>query len=202
MSLQSLNESAIAQSNNALYQTIRDLIAANDKTQKQLDALGLSIGPNAGLNAALTSLNLLSGQIAFPVTPNLSPLPNVLDDYREITNGWIIVDTSGAGLALTTTSSTVIKIGSLVIIGILFNYPVTANGANSLVGNLPYTCEPTPGNQWSGFFGFSTLGAPIKALVLQNTKTVLFTDDAGVPKTNVQLSAKQFALVLVYRTNE
>lgn len=202
MSLSTLNSSGTQQSNPALYQTINDLIIATDKIQKEIAALGLSVGGNQGLNAALPALNLLSGQIKFPVTPNLSIDPNTLDDYREIKPGWTVVDASGAGLIFTNFASSLVKIGSMVFATTLISYPATVSGLPAALGGLPYTIEPNTNNHWGAVVTFNSAGVPVYVLGIQGTKTMNPFTAAGVNFTNAQLANVFLGLVAIWRTNE
>jgi hypothetical protein len=65
---------------------------------------------------------------------------------------WTLADASGAGLSLTVTSATYVKIGSLVVIFAVFTYPLTVDASVAKVSGLPFTstsiiqgigCTPT-----------------------------------------------------------
>lgn len=204
MSLASLNQSGIQSTQPALYQTIQELIATNESLQRQLTALGLTPGGNQGLDSERNTFNLLGGQIKFPVTANLSIDPNILDDYREINApAFSYVDGSGAGLAITTQATSVIKIGSLVIIGSRVTWPVNANAAAALLTNLPFTVESANGiNIWAGCIGYNEFGVGIFTLAVGGSKSVTFFNLSGVQFTNSSFSGHIIIFTTIYRTAE
>jgi hypothetical protein len=75
--------------------------------------------------------------ITFPATQSASSDANTLDDYEEGT--WTPADASGAGLTFTQASGTYTKIGRMVIAHGVVEYPVTANGSNTLISGPSFT---------------------------------------------------------------
>jgi hypothetical protein len=61
---------------------------------------------------------------------------STLNDYEEGT--WTPTDGSGAGLTLSVTSATYIRVGKLVTIQVYLAYPVTSSGATATISGLPY----------------------------------------------------------------
>jgi hypothetical protein len=79
-----------------------------------------------------------SSGIKFPATAVASSDANTLDDYKE-GNTWTPTDASGAGLALTVTDATYVKIGRLVVARAFVTYPATASGAAAKIGGFTYS---------------------------------------------------------------
>ncbi len=77
--------------------------------------------------------------ITFPATQSASTSANTLDDYEE--GSWTPTDASGAGLSLTVSTATYIKVGKLVFINVYLTYPSTANGSSAAIGGLPFTAQ-------------------------------------------------------------
>jgi len=115
-------------------------VNVNSTTVSTTNAYGIGLGsavPSSGIG------------IAFPATQVDSANPNTLDDYEE--GSWTPVDGSGAGLSLSVTSASYIKIGKLVFINTYLTYPSNSNGTIASIGGLPYTAGS--GNQYSYIMG-------------------------------------------------
>ena len=135
--------------------------------------------------------------ITFPATQSASTDANTLDDYEEGT--WTPVDGSGAGLTLTTnTTSTYTKCGNMVIAFASVNYPSTANGQQAAIGGLPFTTAS------SGFAGatprftdrsFMHFGA----MNVNTTRADIYQLSGGAP-TNANFSSGRTDLMFIYRT--
>ena len=110
---------------------------------------------NQGTVQAATTISVgnatpsLSGAgITFPATQSASTNANTLDDYEEGT--WNPTDGSGAGLTFNILAATYTKIGRAVTVIIDMQYPITANGLDTVITNLPFTvlnpasCAMTP----------------------------------------------------------
>lgn len=90
--------------------------------------------------------------ITFPASQSASTDANTLDDYEEGT--WTVVDTSGAGLSISSYMAQYVKIGRFVMAQFDINYPGTSN-TNSAQFSLPFANN----NAYSsGYFGYTTFG--------------------------------------------
>lgn len=150
-----------------------------------------------GANSFATNvLDLLVGQLKFPATQNASTNANTLDDYEEGT--WTPADGSGAGLSLTVTSATYVKVGQIVWVTFDVTYPITANGANALVSGLPFASHS------SGFnvglvTGYSDLSTVIQYYGSASDTTMNISQVGGLNYSNVTLSAKRIIAGGTYR---
>ena len=77
--------------------------------------------------------------ITFPAAQSASSNANTLDDYEEGT--WTPTDGSGAGLVLTVSAASYVKVGKLVFVNMYLIYPVTASTASALIAGLPFTSQ-------------------------------------------------------------
>ncbi len=122
-------------------------------------------------------------------------------DLSDVAAGtWTPTDASGAGLSFVSTSAFYAKIGALVFFYAQVQYPVTASGANSLIGGLPYTSANAKYANIPGSF-ISTSGQVAGMLVSQNATTlapVLVATVASI--TNAQLSGATMAFAGSYST--
>ena len=155
-----------------------------------------STTPAAGAFTTLSASGLISangGQIKFPATAVPSSDVNTLDDYEEGT--WTPVDSSGASLTFTSASGSYTKVGRLVYVNAVVVYPITASGANALIGGLPFTvgalnavgsCYSTSGTV------LASLGAATTTLVVPVTAAT------GVARTNAQMSGTTLAFTMSY----
>lgn len=138
-----------------------------------------------------------NGTVIFPATQNPSANPNSLDDYEEGT--WTPSDGSGAGLSLTVSGASYVKIGQQVMAAMNIVYPVTASGANSQINGLPFTAR-SGGQTATASVGYSTFGA-IDVFIADGTTTLNFYTAAGVALTNLQLSGQTIVVTLPYRAS-
>lgn len=111
---------------------------------------------------------------------------------------WIPIDVSGAALTFTGVTGEYVRLGKLIISFFSLTYPVTASGANSLVGGLPFTSENT-GNIFGGYISGTTLALNVVAFQLSNSKTFRFQNNAAAIYTNANLSAKIMNGAVIYR---
>lgn len=139
-------------------------------------------------------VNLISGQLQFPAVQNPSANANTLDDYEE--GSWTPVDSSGAGLSFSTATGVYTKIGRLVVAPGTVAYPATASGANIKIGGLPFTCSAS--QEGTGTIRFQQTGAAFTASTPVSQTFVEFYTLAGVNLTNVAMTAKFVAFVMLY----
>ena len=118
-----------------------------------------------------------------------------LSDYA--TGTWTPADGSGAGLALTITTATYAKIGSLVAPQAEIVYPVTADGSNARISGLPFAAIAANfmladgGNVGAAFY---------ETQVNAGASTIDFLTGGGVRLTNANLSGLTVKFAGVYRT--
>lgn len=100
---------------------------------------------------------------------------------------WTPIDSSGAGLSLTVTSARYTKVGNAVYVSADITYPVTANGANALLGGLPLTTAA----YYTAFpLGYSTGPANLFWYIGPSGTTLTPSfETSGTQATNAQLSA-------------
>jgi hypothetical protein len=143
--------------------------------------------------AAITA----SQGIKFPATQVSSTDANTLDDYEE--GSVTFTDTSGATLSLTTNAGKYTKIGRHVFVTGKITYPVTASGAVSMIGGLPFTSASA--SDCSGSLG--TTGAAVAGswILLPASATSFNPEPAnGGGLTNAQLSTATLWIGLHYIT--
>jgi hypothetical protein len=126
-----------------------------------------------------------AGQVKFPATQNASSNANTLDDYEEGT--WTPIDSSGASLTFAFASGSYTKVGQLVFVSFQIVYPATANGANALIGGLPFTANAATNYALS--IGYETGGpAELVAYVNGGATTVTPALVGAGTTTNASLS--------------
>lgn len=156
-------------------------------------------GPNSFAN---TVVDLLVGQLKFPVSQNASSNANTLDDYEEGT--WTPVDASGAGLTLTITGANYIKIGQFVLASFQIQYPVTADGSDVSIGGLPFSINAAGGaNPYTCPVGFNTSALQFVWIPLGGTTTLITRTwpTAGAAIINSQLSGTGHTCSVIYRAD-
>jgi len=137
--------------------------------------------------------------ISFPATQSASSNVNTLDDYEE--GSWTATDGSGAGLTFTTYSSTkYTKVGQLVTITGIVQYPATANTSNAVISGLPFpsltgsTAAVTP--------QFSSSTQTYACLYLgSNVSNLLPYGTLNTPLTNANCNNILFQFSLTYPTS-
>lgn len=210
INLQSFNSGSGALSFGAFYTGVQ-WIATNTAALIISGGSSLTYYINTGLTpgtaftptlaGALGSRNLTLDQIVFPAAQNASANANTLDDYEEGT--WTPTDASGAGLGFTVAEGNYVKIGQLVSVSGIVQYPVTANGANVSIGGLPFTALTTTNLNYSIAVGFSNNAVgPLMGIVVNNTTTVfLYIQATTARATNAQLSASTTDFACSYRAS-
>lgn len=159
MDLTVLNQSGIQGTNQALYQTIKDVIDAINLIQTSFNS----------------TLNLPGGQIKFPQPPNLSRDISTFSDFKK---GYLTpLELSGTVLTLTTPAS-FIKIDNLVVFGFSLTYPVVANAASAQISlPIPYLCGPSPG---AVSIAFQNAGLPdVTGYVRENSSHFELLSNSG-----------------------
>jgi hypothetical protein len=202
--------SAGTTSSTALVATADTSGALELKTNNGTTALTLStaqVATFAGTAILPTTLGVggatpsTSGSgITFPATASASSNANTLDDYEEGT--WTPADGSGAGLSITVTDASYVKIGRLVFINAYFTYPVTANTTSAQLSGLPFTSQS--GNNYSFIMGRTqtNLGNMV-AWQVNNGNTTLAANlgwNSTTSPTNANLSNSYFLISGCYQS--
>jgi len=147
----------------------------------------MSVEPSKSLSLQGATPQAGTG-ITFPATQSASTDANTLDDYEEGT--WTPADGSGAGLSLTTTKATYVKVGSQVTVQCYTTYPSTANASGAVISGLPFAAAA---NSY-GTAAVSTGGAvagPIIRVAAGGTTGVLFGGaSTATAITNAVLSSQ------------
>lgn len=112
----------------------------NPSTQarsKSVDIRAEFAAIGAGFDAAGSAFP--TNGVVFPAVQVPSANANTLDDYEEgiTASSWLPVDSSGAGMALTSPTGQYIKIGRLVFIQCEWNFPSNSSGLTVAIGGLP-----------------------------------------------------------------
>ncbi len=118
---------------------------------------------------------------------------------------WTPHDLSGAGLQLTASSATWVRLGQIVVLTFRIVYPATADGSTATIGGLPYTCtlDPDQNSVWAQNLAFTTDATNALTIFAgTNTKTLFVSNLAGTGATNANLSTDTIAGTLFYRTSE
>lgn len=176
-------------------------------TGQGLGGLPADVALKSGVNAftgtnsfATNPLNLIVGQLQFPVTQNASSDANTLDDYEEGT--WTPVDASGASLTFTNVTGYYIKIGQLVQIGMFITFPATVSGAQVTIGGLPFTVLNTGViAQYAATAGYTTTGLTPMGIFNSNATTFLYYLNTGAAFTNVQAAGTSLLTSATYRAS-
>jgi hypothetical protein len=162
------------------------------------NALAMSLSTTGALALKGASTSATGVGITFPATQSASTNANTLDDYEEGT--WTPVDSSGASLSFTAGSAIYIKIGRFVLVQFYFTFPITASGANNLIGGLPFTVASN--NNYC--YGVGRLGTPSAIGTMQanagGTDIQIYNSSNGI-YANSQLSNGNVLGSVGYLTN-
>jgi hypothetical protein len=170
--------------------------AGNDIT------FSLALNVNKDLTLQLQGATQTSGTgIAFPATQSASSDANTLDDYEEGT--WTPNDASGAGLSLTVSIATYVKIGKIVILSYNLSYPSTANGSSAILGGLPFTVSPSTNNNWmGGIVHWNNNSRNLTNMALGQTSQATFRNNVNATDpTNANLSNCNFRGNIIYEAS-
>lgn len=142
-------------------------------------------------------LNKMINSLA-EIDKSLGPLGDTLLASEILPIPWVPTDQSGAALAFTYAfPSQYVKIGRLVVISGNLTYPVTASGANAIIGGLPFPAT----TQFAFQPTFTDFGATFFGVVSLNSVRVDFIFNlAGALLTNANLSAKTIKFSTHYFT--
>jgi hypothetical protein len=149
------------------------------------DGTRMTASTTIGVGAATPSTS--GAGITFPATQSASSNANTLDDYEEGT--WTPADGSGAGLGNLGTGSYT-KIGRQVIISFDITYPITANGANTLITGLPFQFKGINSGAVCYGTAFTNVGTWFYGQVLGDSTTFPWYNVSGGIVGNSQLSDK------------
>lgn len=165
-----------------MWQTFEDMIA-------QVNRAGLAWTDLLGqrFNGVLDLSNAKS--LVMPTSSSAITFP---------TAAWTPIDSSGAGLALTTPTGTYTKLGNIVIATASFTYPATANGAQSAIGGFPFTCANLQEAR-AGVLSYHNGATAVKFIMTNNTTFGQFYTAAGVAVTNLQMSTTLSYIQAIYR---
>jgi len=166
-----------------------NFVTTNVQIERLFDLSAGGVGTNGNY------MGLEYGQIHFPTTVSLSPNATTLDDYREGT--WTPSDASGAGLVFTLGACRYTKIGRMVQCNFNITYPVTVNGANAVIGTLPFLS--THLNAVS--ISFSTVASVVRGTTGAGEFFFVLYDSLGTLILNSQLSGTVLRGTIVYETN-
>ena len=137
-------------------------------------------------------VQLLNGQLQFPATQNPSADVHTLDDYAE--GNW--TPTNTAGVALTITQATYVKIGRLVYLQAQLTVATNSSAANMTLGGLPYSSlAPGPLS-----IGYTTAVKATNFYEVMASGTINIYDGAGFA-TFAQFSGAQIYFGGCYQTN-
>jgi hypothetical protein len=149
---------------------------------------GVSIGNTTDPGAGVL---FVSSGVRFPATQVASADANTLDDYEEGT--WT---PTGNGVTFTTgTTGWYTKVGNLVTLNFIVNWPVTANGSPAYITNLPFTTNTNAGVALGGY------SSDINMITLVGNTILYPTNLLGTVVTvNATLSGKTVVGCVSYMT--
>ena len=129
--------------------------------------------------------------VTFPATQSASTNVNTLDDYEEGT--WT---PTGNGVTFTAgTTGWYTKVGNLVTLNFIVNWPVTANGSPAYVTNLPFTTNTNAGVALGGYTTDLNMITLVGNTILYPTNLA-----ATVVTVNATLSGKSIVGCVSYMT--
>lgn len=114
--------------------------------------------------------------------------------YEEGT--WVPVDLSGAGLVFTAVSATYERHGRTVIARCALTYPATANGANAVIGGLPYALAGSDDAR-QAFVSYTSEGTLARMLPSGSQSSPVTSGAANI--TNATLSGDTIFFTVIYR---
>jgi hypothetical protein len=172
-------------------------LAVDGSERMRIDSSGnVTLQHNISVGAAAPTTS--GTGITFPATQSASSDANTLDDYEEGT--WTAIDSSGAGLPLSSANGTYTKIGRQVIAKVQVGFPITASVAFAAVGGLPFAAGSYGGSSIQGFF--SVTGATITSRgVYGGAGATTFNIDknnGATVATNLDMSNTTSYITLIY----
>jgi hypothetical protein len=167
--------------NNTSVQVIHNVITGNTTLDEQ----------NLGGGGCVMDYNLTSAAAAWDA-----------DIVKETAGTFIPVDASGAGLAFGAgTAGTYRKHGKVVFAFVRVVYPVTANGANALIGGLPFTVANVD-EASQGMLTFSTAAGGLATIRANaNTQDMTPITPAFAAATNAEMSGSANMFTCIYPTS-
>jgi hypothetical protein len=174
----------------ALLQWLGKDSAANDQEYGSIQGV-ITDATSASEDGGLDLYNVIAGarNLALPLSTGSG------------VGSWTPIDSSGAGLSLSSVTGTYLKIGRLVVAWFKYTMPSTASGVGATLGGLPFTI--TAGTTFASGLAQSNASSPysmLAALAVNNTTTVIFTGTtaAGVAATNANLTTATVTGIVAY----
>lgn len=123
-----------------------------------------------------------------------TPGGTVFDELKP----WTPADASGASLTFTNNTGTYLDVGKMAIAWGRLTYPVTASGANVLIGGLPLTVRNDIAIVGGGTIGYSTEATAQQIYCVNNATTFTFATDAGTTLINSAMSGDTINFCIIY----
>ena len=118
-----------------------------------------------------------------------------LSYYGEGT--WTPIDISGASLTFTGVTANYTRIGRMVIASCTLTYPSTVNGANALIGGLPFTANASGGSQ-GGNVVYTTVATLTHSITQAGSQNFSLNTASGGNVTNAGMSLSVNYFQLIY----
>jgi hypothetical protein len=116
----------------------------------------------------------------------------------QMAGSWTPVDGSAAGLVLTSAQGWWVRMGELVIAMGTATYPATANGADAVIGGLPFTVRNQQYARYGSTLTVSSVAAAQKIGPTANTTTAGILSGTSAAVTNAQCTGGTFGFLLIY----
>jgi len=161
-----------------------------------------SSADSGGLTAGVGHFRGLFGPVNFSTTVALPADGRTLYDYagKAGVTDWTPIDASGASLAFSSAVGTYTKIGRQVTIVGAVTYPVTANGANAVIGGLPFTV-PAGNLSRQSFISYSDHATIRYLLPAPSATTATPYTAAGGAITNAGLSGLTIFFTIIIQVD-
>ena len=136
--------------------------------------------------------------ITFPATQSASTDANTLDDYEEGT--WTAIDSSGAGLTLSSVNGTYTKMGRQVIAKIQVGFPVTVSVLGATIGGLPFASGSYGPSSIQGYFSVTTATITSRGVYGGGSNTTFNIDknNGATVASNLDMSGTVSYITLIY----
>lgn len=148
---------------------------------------------NSYLSSGLKSLSELNA-LGNALNGSTQGLPAV----AQMAGSWTPIDASGAALPLSSAAGWWFRMGDMVVCIGHATYPATANGANAVIGGLPFTVRNVQYARDGCVLTVSSLAAVKRIYALENTVTAPLLSDVAAAVTNAQCSTGTFSFLLIY----